>query len=213
MELQTFVLSPFQSNCYVLSSSLEQGASAVVIDPGDIDMSPVLNYIHKNGLRVEAVWATHAHVDHVMGVDVVRKEFGVPAYVHEADAVLWSEMAADAKRWLSVDVPTLAPPDAYLGEGDCLSCGDMSFIVWHTPGHSRGSICLIGDEIAFTGDTLFAQGVGRTDLPGGSWTHLNQSLHRLLELPGQIRIYPGHMGSSTMSVERQINPFLQDLDE
>lgn len=211
MEIASFVLSPFRSNCYVISESTENGARAVIVDPGDRDVNAVLDYVRKRDLHVEAVWATHAHVDHVMGVDAVRNAFQVPAYVHQADAVLWSQMSEDAKRWLGIEVPTLAEPDGYIDEGQTLTCGEVSFVVWHTPGHSRGSVCLISDTVAFTGDTLFAQGVGRTDLPGGSFSELSASLKRLLTLPDEIQIYPGHMGTSTIGLERQINPFLLEL--
>jgi hydroxyacylglutathione hydrolase len=213
MKIQSFVVSPLRSNCYVLAESDTAGAKAVIIDPGDRQLEPVLTYIKDHGLDLQAVWATHAHVDHVMGVDVIRQTFGVPAYVHSADSALWSNMHRDARDWIGANVAALAPPDAFIEEGQVLSCGDLSFTVQHTPGHSPGSVCLVGDSVVFTGDTLFANGVGRTDLPGGSFAELNQSLKRLLELPNELEIYPGHMGSSTIGLERRINPFLQNLED
>lgn len=211
MKLQSFVLSPFQSNCYVLSESDTKGAPTVVIDPGDLDVTRVMDYISQHQYQVEAVWLTHGHLDHVMGVDVIRQAYDVPAYVHAADLDVWERLADDAARWLGKQVPSLGPPDGYFEDGQTLACGNVSFTVWHTPGHSPGSICLIGDDVALTGDTLFAQGVGRTDLPGGSFTELTSSLKRLLTLEDSVRIYPGHMGTSTMGFERQVNPFLTDL--
>lgn len=213
MKIQSFVVSPLQSNCYVLAESETAGSKAVIIDPGDRLLDPVLQYVQEQRYDIQAVWATHAHVDHVMGVDVIRQAFKVPAYVHHADVDLWSTMHLDARRWLGSSVPALAPPDGTLTEGDVLECGDLRFTVWHTPGHSPGSVCLIGDSVVFTGDTLFASSVGRTDLPGGSSVELSQSLERLLQLQDDLQIYPGHMGSSTIGMERQVNPFLLDLRE
>ena len=212
MKLQTFVLSPFQSNCYVLSETDENGAPTVVIDPGDLDVKRVMDYVSEHQYQVQAVWLTHGHIDHVMGVDVIRKAYDIPAYVHAADMDLWQSLPNDAARWLGKQVPALNAPDGFLEEGDTLACGNLSFKVWHTPGHSRGSVCLIGEEVAITGDTLFAQGVGRTDLPGGSFTELSHSLKRLLTLADNVRIYPGHMGTSTIGFERQVNPFLTDIE-
>lgn len=212
LQIKTFVLSPLRSNCYILSEADEAGASAIIIDPGDTEVQPVIDYVESRGLQVKAVWATHAHFDHVMGVDIIRQKLSVPAYVHAADMPLWRETHQAAKQWLGKDISVLSDPDGTITDGDVLRCGDLSFQVWHTPGHSPGGVCLISETVAFTGDTLFARSVGRTDLPGGSFAVLSTSLKRLLELPDDITIYPGHMGTSTIGLERQMNPFLRDLD-
>lgn len=212
MLIKTFVLSPLRSNCYILADADSRGASAVIIDPGDTDVQPVIDYIGSHGLQVQAIWATHAHFDHVMGIDVLRRTFNIPAYVHAEDIPLWREMHQSVKQWLGRDVPPLSDPDGTFGEGDGLTCGDLSFHVLHTPGHSPGGVCLLSETVAFTGDTLFAQSVGRTDLPGGNFAVLSTSLKRLLELSDDVTIYPGHMGTSTIGVERKINPFLLDLE-
>ncbi|MCL6452563.1 MAG: MBL fold metallo-hydrolase [Alicyclobacillus sp.] len=211
MQVAAFTVSPLLSNCYVLSESLTPGSPTVVIDPGDPTLDPVLDYIERHQLRVTEVWATHAHLDHVLGVDVIRQRFGVPAAVHAADLPVWREVPADAARWLGMQVEPLAEPDRLLQEGDRLRVGDTVFTVWHTPGHSPGGVVLVGAELAFTGDTLFAGTIGRVDLPHADPAAMQRSLARLLALPDELTLYPGHMGRTTMGEERRANPFLQNL--
>lgn len=211
MKIQSFVVSPLASNCYVLSLDAEEGHHAVVIDPGYVELGDVLRYIDANQLEVVAVWNTHAHLDHVMGVDLVRRRYNVPAYVHKDDLPLWENVAAMAQSWLGQEVPSLRDPDGFWQEGDEVSLGDHSFNIWHTPGHSPGSVVLVGDECAFTGDTLFAGSIGRTDLPLSDPQAMQDSLIKLLALPDELELYPGHMNSTTMGRERHSNFFLRDL--
>ncbi|MCL6516524.1 MBL fold metallo-hydrolase [Alicyclobacillus sp.] len=210
MRIQGFVISPFGSNCYVLAESEEPGARAVIVDPGDTAVEPVLDYVAQHRLAVQAIWNTHAHVDHVMGVDVVRDRLGVPAWLHPDDLPVWNEMPTSARMWLNQTVPPLRAPDHLWADGDVVKLGSLSFTVWHTPGHSPGSVCLIGEDIAFTGDTLFAGTIGRTDLPLSDPEAMRRSLQRLQALPDALLIYPGHMGSSTIGRERQTNPFFRE---
>ncbi|SFU78427.1 MBL fold metallo-hydrolase [Alicyclobacillus macrosporangiidus] len=209
MLIRSFVISPFGSNCYVLAEADEPGARAVIIDPGDTAVTPVLAFVEQHRLAVEAIWNTHAHVDHVMGVDVVRDRLSVPAWLHRADVPVWEAMPESAQRWLNQTVPPLRAPDAFWEDGDVVTLGDLRFTVWHTPGHSPGSVCLIGEKVAFTGDTLFAGTIGRTDLPLSDPAAMERSLRRLQGLPDDLTIYPGHMGTSTIGRERQANPFFQ----
>lgn len=211
MKLSAFVISPIGSNCYVLAESEQPGAKAVVIDPGDTALQPVFNYINEHQFQVEAVWNTHGHFDHVMGVDLVRRKYNVPAYLHGLDVVVWDTMPEVTKQWLHRDVEPLSPPDQLWSGGDVATLGSLAFEIWHTPGHSPGSICLVGDEIAFTGDTLFAGSIGRTDFPLSSPEDMQSSLKRLLTLSDGLVVYPGHMRSSTIETERRTNPFLANL--
>lgn len=211
MKIKSFVLSPFQSNCYVVSVDPEEGREAVVIDPGDTDLEAVFQYIEDHQLEMKAIWNTHAHLDHVMGVDVFRDRFQVPAYVHAHDLVLWQSVAEMARNWLGKVALPLREPDGLWQDEDAVWLGRHRFRIWHTPGHSPGSICLVGDDVGFTGDTLFAGTIGRTDLPLSSPQAMDQSLHKLASLPDSLLIYPGHMQPSTIERERSTNPFFGGL--
>jgi hydroxyacylglutathione hydrolase len=208
MKLASFVISPIGSNCYVLSESELAGSRAVIVDPGDTALEPVFAYIEANRFQLEAIWNTHGHFDHVMGVDLVRARYGVPAYLHAADVPVWDTMADVTQRWLQKRVEPLAPPDHLWSDGDVVELGSAQFQIWHTPGHSPGSVCFVGDEFTFTGDTLFAGSIGRTDFPLSSPVDMEQSLQRLLTLPDSTVIYPGHGHKSTIGEERKVNPFL-----
>ncbi len=205
MNVKTFVLSPLQSNCYVVCD----GADCVVVDPGDVELEPVFEYIRENSLTVTAIWCTHAHFDHVLGVDLARQAFSVPALVHESDLPEWDDVPSRAKNWLSRDYPVLAPPDGTFKDNDTLFVGKRRFTVMHTPGHSPGSACFVGDTVAFTGDTLFAGTIGRTDLERSDPIAMQKSLQRLLALDDSLTLYPGHMQRTTMGDERAGNPFLK----
>jgi hydroxyacylglutathione hydrolase len=211
MRIDTFVVSPFGSNCYVLAAGDEPGAEAVIVDPGDLALDPVFAHIERHGLRVTAVWNTHAHIDHILGVDVVRRRYQVPAYMHADDLPLWNDLPRYAEMWLGQTVQALDAPEYLWKDGDEVAVGDVRFQIWHTPGHSPGSVCLIGREVALTGDTLFAGSIGRTDLPLSDPSAMEASLFRLLTLPDELRLLPGHMQATTMHVERRSNPFLQPL--
>ncbi|MCL6632831.1 MAG: MBL fold metallo-hydrolase [Alicyclobacillus herbarius] len=211
MRVDVFVVSPFGSNCYVLAADDRAGAEAVIIDPGDTALEPVFTHIDKRGWRVTAVWNTHAHIDHVLGVDAVRHRYGVPAFVHAADQPLWEAVPEYAQLWLGQSAAALAPPDGFFADGDTVSVGGRKFTVWHTPGHSPGSVCLVGNDFVLTGDTLFAGSIGRTDLPLSDADEMTNSLRRLLELDDSLVLYPGHMQATTMGKERKTNPFLRSL--
>lgn len=209
MDIHAWVLGPFQSNAYVAAASLEPGAQAVVIDPGDTHLEPLFEFVAQQSLQVTAVWATHGHLDHILGVDLVRQRYGVPAFVHEQDLPLWHGLPQYVEQWLGRTMAPLAPPDGVWQDGDDVWLGEDGFKVWHTPGHSPGSVCLIGETVAFTGDTLFASSIGRTDLPLSDSAAMQSSLRRLLQLPDELALYPGHMGLTTMGRERANNPFLR----
>lgn len=208
MQLASFVMGPIRSNCYVLAQDPGDGKDAVVIDPGDTELEPVFAYIDEHQLRVVAVWNTHAHFDHVMGVDLVRTRYNVPAYVNEADLPIWNGVAQATLEMFERQVPELGAPNGYLTDGQQLTLGAEKFVVWHTPGHSPGSICLIGETLAFTGDTLFAGTIGATHFFLGSPQAMETSLQRLQKLPDELAIYPGHGQPSTIGQERQSNPYL-----
>jgi len=208
LKIEAFVISPIGSNCYVLYD--DETREAVIVDPGDTALGPVFSFIEDEALTVQAIWATHGHFDHVMGVDVVREKYRVQAWVHEADAPLWAGVAEVTMKWLHRSVPSLAAPDLFWKDGDVVVLASHVFQVLHTPGHSPGSVCLVHQNIAITGDTLFAGSIGRTDLPLSDGQAMQLSLIRLLAtLADSVALYPGHAGDSTMGIERQSNPYLQ----
>ncbi len=212
MKIQSFVVSPVQSNCYVVSESDESGSKAVIIDPGDLNLQQVFDYIDSKGFQVIANWNTHAHFDHVMGVDIVRNRYHIASYVHEADLPIWNQLTQSVQAWMGKVVEPLNPPDGFFEDGDTISLGNEKFTVFHTPGHSPGCVCFVGTDVVFTGDTLFAGSIGRTDLPLSNGKAMLDSLKRLLDWPDHLVLYPGHMQSTTMERERRMNPFLQDID-
>lgn len=185
LNIQILPLGELATNCYLVS--LPGQNEVVVIDPGD-DKSALQTALQ--GKTVAGVLITHAHYDHILGLPVVKD---APIYVHEADApALTDEKLNYAK------APTDISATHLVHEGDVISLAGMDFTVLHTPGHSMGSVCYgCGDDL-FTGDTIFAHGYGRTDLYGGSWRDLVASMRRLLRLPGQTHIYPGHGGDTTL---------------
>jgi hydroxyacylglutathione hydrolase len=206
MLIQSFVLNPFGSNCYVIAS--EDTKTALIIDPNGIDMSPVFSFIEEQKLIVAAILLTHGHIDHVLGNDVTRAYYKKPIYLHEADWE-WLERAPQSANEYFGEFITCAPPDHLLEDGQILQFDDLEIRVLHTPGHSLGSVCFLINGNLISGDTLFAGSVGRTDLPGGSMDQLVNSIRtQLWCLPDETRVYPGHMEDTTIGDEKNFNPFV-----
>lgn len=209
LEIRRFVVSPIRANCYVLSESLDKGAKAVLVDPGDTELQAVFDYIDQHEFDVVANWNTHAHFDHVLGVDLIRDRYHCPSYLHPDDQVVWDETVQSAKQWIGRTVEPLAKPDMYYRDGDVVTLGDESFTIWHTPGHSPGGVCLVGSRFVLSGDTLFKGTVGRTDLVHASQEQMEQSLIRILAWPDELTVYPGHGDESTVAEEKATNRFLR----
>jgi glyoxylase-like metal-dependent hydrolase (beta-lactamase superfamily II) len=192
-------------NCYVLADSGTR--DAVLIDPGE-EAELFLRRLASEHLVLRAVWLTHAHLDHIVGVARVVSDTRVPVYLHPADRALY-DAAPEQGSWLGLRVPTLPAPDRPLSDGDHLSLGTLSFVVRAIPGHSPGSVAFIGHGVAFVGDALFAGSIGRTDLPGGNGPALLQGIRDvLLALPDETTVYSGHGPATTVGEERASNPFL-----
>ena len=195
----------FVENTYLVIDGA--AAECAVIDPGE-EAGRILHEIAGAGARPTAIWITHAHLDHVMGVARVRRETGAPVYLHPADRELYDQAV---QQGLAFGVPVDPPPapDGGLAAGDTVPVGQLRFTVRHAPGHSPGSVCLVGEGVAFTGDVLFAGSIGRTDLPGGDFDTLIRSIEReLLTLPDSTIVYSGHGPETTVGHERRSNPFL-----
>lgn len=208
MKVEMLVVGPVATNCYIVWC--EDSWEAMVIDPGD-EGGKILEAIRREEVEVKYVVNTHGHLDHIGANDVVRKACGAPLLIHrlDAEALENPELNLSAFFWREVKA---SPPDKVLEEGDHIRLGKLKFKVLHTPGHSPGSICLLGEEAIFTGDTLFAGSIGRTDMPGGSFQKIMYSLkHRLLPLPDSLKVYPGHGPETVLGYEKRVNPYLRGL--
>ncbi len=206
MILQVFTLGSLQANCYLVGCSEERVAA--VIDPGG-DPAPVLKAAGEEGLTITSIINTHGHLDHVAGNEALGDATGATLYIGRLDGPMLADGNLNLSRLVGI---SLAPqePDVLLDDGDEVVVGGLTFTVLHTPGHTPGGMCLYGHQVLFSGDTLFAGSIGRTDLPRGDYQQLITSIReKLLVLPGETRVYSGHGPSSTMEMERQGNPFLQ----
>ena len=206
---EIFPVGMLACNCSVLGD--ESTGDAIVIDPGD-EIDKVLEVLAKHQLRAKYIVATHAHIDHVGGIEKLKEATGAAVVMHERDLVLYKNLGVQAE-WLGVAAPGITEVDQLLKEGDSLRCGALNLEVLHTPGHSPGSLSLhLPGEASriFSGDTLFQGSIGRTDLWGGSLDQILRSIHdRLLIFPDETPVYPGHGQPTTIGEERESNPFLQ----
>jgi len=196
----------FAENCYLVID--EQAGECAVVDPGE-EAGLILHKVKETGTKPVAIWLTHAHIDHVLGVPRIAAETGAPVWLHPADRPLYDAVPEQAA-WFGLAPPGRLPaPDHELSHGMRLPVGTLSFEVRHTPGHSPGSVCLVAPGVALGGDVLFAGSIGRTDLPGGDFETLIASIEReLLPLPDDTILYSGHGPETTIGRERQTNPFL-----
>lgn len=205
MKLWHRALGEFMANCYIVAC--DETRQALVIDPGVPDPW-IQSCVTDNGLTVVGIVLTHGHLDHIGGVDWVKGWSGAPVSVHEADADYLTSPALNGSLYFGTRVQA-SPADRLLRDGDEVEAGNLRLRVIHTPGHSPGGVCLYRPGHLFAGDTLFAGSIGRTDLPGGDYHTLIQSIQgRLLTLPPETVVYPGHGPSTTIGDEKAYNPFL-----
>lgn len=196
-----------QCNCSIFGD--EQSREAIVIDPGD-NIEAIVAILNRHALKVKAIAITHAHIDHIGGAAKLKAATGAPVWMNAEDLWLYDRLDMQAG-WLGMQTPERTEIDYEAREGDSLKLGEADFHVLHTPGHTQGSISLWipGEKKVVAGDTLFRDSIGRTDLPGGDGRAILKSIHtKLMVLPGEAVVIPGHGPNTSIEREREKNPFL-----
>ena len=204
---EIFPVGPLQCNCSVIGDELSQ--QAIVIDPG-ADISRVLDVLQRHSLKVTQILITHGHIDHVGGAMKLKQATGAPILINQNDAPQLQMLDMQAT-WIGVAPPGQVTIDASLEDGDRISTTNLHATVMHTPGHTEGSTCIYfpAEKKLIAGDTLFAGSIGRTDLPGGDFEKIMDSLHnRVMALPEETVVIPGHGPATTIGEEKETNPFL-----
>jgi hydroxyacylglutathione hydrolase len=203
MLIETFTVGMLSTNCYLASS--KETREAIVIDPG-LDFSgedkPIFDYVTNGKLKIKFIVNTHGHDDHIKANRLFQEKFNVPICIHPLDA-----------HFIENSEKSASPANIMLEEGNLVKFGGETLKVMHTPGHTPGSICLVGERLVFTGDTLFAGSIGRTDFPGGSMNDMRLSLKKLTNLSDNLLVYPGHGETSMIREEKRRNPFLNNRSQ
>ena len=207
MQVLCLPVGMLQANCYIVYE--QEGGEAAVIDPG-AEEARILRQIEAHGLKVQHVLLTHAHFDHMLAAKEVMEATGADLLVPAGDEPALNNSRLNARFLMGSAEPYPLTASRLLEEGEEVTVGGLRLKTILTPGHTAGGCCYLCGEALFTGDTLFAGSIGRTDLPGGSFTQLKQSLDKLAALPGDYTVYPGHGEATTLERERRNNPFLGD---
>ncbi len=206
MKFSVVIVGPLETNCYLVYCP--ETRECIVIDPG-ADPEKIFAEIGAKKLRPVIMLNTHGHVDHIGANKEIKDKYNIPLLIHAADQVLLKE-SHRVELAFFLGAKESPPVDAFLEEGQEIKAGNFSLRVLHTPGHSLGSVVFLGDGVLFSGDTLFNGGVGRTDLPGGNWEYLENSIKtKILTLPDDILVLPGHGPQTTVGKEKDDNPFIQ----
>jgi len=203
-------VGPLQCNCSIIGDPATH--EAMIIDPGS-DADQILEKLVGHKLKAKLIVITHGHIDHVGGAMSLRKRTGACVLMNQSDEDLLRMLDVQAA-WLGLQSPGTVKIDSHIQDGSCLKIGNIEALAIHTPGHTEGSICLLfsAEKTLIAGDTLFAGGIGRTDLPGGSHEKILSSLQRcILPLPDDIVVIPGHGPSTTIGNEKKYNPFLSNF--
>ncbi|MGD8564779.1 MAG: MBL fold metallo-hydrolase [Candidatus Bathyarchaeota archaeon] len=208
MITKKFVVGRFFTNCYI--AACKKTKEAIIIDPGyedQVEAQEFFRYIESNSLRIKSIVDTHGHPDHACGNGIMKEKFQVPILIHEKDNTMLGSSSIVSRFFAFKAVSP--PADTLLYEGNTIRFGETSLKVLHTPGHSPGSTSLVGKNVVFTGDTLFAGSIGRTDFPNSSTSEMKASLQKLANLPDQMVVHPGHGPSTNIGQEKRSNPFMQ----
>lgn len=204
VSVAVLTVGAFQENCYVLTET--DAKRCVIVDPG-AEPDRIISAVERSAAVPEAIWLTHAHLDHIGAISGLRRRFAIPVYLHPLDAPLYAMGARQAALYgLPFEQPE--PADRALGDGDVMELGSLRFAVMHAPGHAPGHVVFHGHGVALVGDCLFAGSIGRTDLPLSNPRDLAASLDRIVSLPEETVVYPGHGPITTIGAEAATNPFL-----
>ena len=205
MKIDVRTVGAFEENCYLVVD--EPSGRAVLVDPGD-EGARLVEMVRASGATLDAIWLTHAHLDHIGAINVVRSTYDVPVCLHPLDLPFYDELSARAAQMYGLpwDQPDVVPIP--FAEGDVLSCGALAFTVMHVPGHAPGHVSFNGAGVALSGDLLFAGSIGRTDLPLADPYAMDGSLERFATLSAATHVYPGHGPATTIGRELETNPFL-----
>jgi len=208
MYFERLIVGPLSVNCYIIGD--DQTREAIIVDPGG-NARDILDTLRREQLQPIALINTHAHFDHLIALAELREKTGAPFWLHTDEAPVLASASLGA-RMFGFAMAQPKPAERLLHDGDPVRVGTLVLRVLHTPGHTPGGICLLGDGWLISGDTLFQAGIGRTDLPGGDYATLMASIRdKLLTLPDTTIVYPGHGEPTTIGEERQLNPFLRPL--
>ncbi len=210
LKVNIMPLGRMSVNCYIVYD--EDTHEGAVIDPGGEDSAKAIAARCESlGVNVRYILLTHAHFDHILSLEKLRKSLNVPVMIHEDDADSLTDPTLTYMAQFGGISEDISPAERKLTEGDKITLGANTLTVMHTPGHTMGSVCYKGDGLIFTGDTLFGGSIGRCDLYGGDEDAIEESLKRLVRLEGDYKIYPGHGGTTTMERQRQTNLYIRHL--
>ena len=206
MKIDQRTVGPFEENCYLVVD--ETSGRGVLIDPGD-EADWIVEMVEAAGATLDAVWLTHAHVDHIGAVAEVRRRYEVPVHLHPLDLPYYTQLSARAAAMYGLAFDQPDAPDHELADGQVLECGALRFTVMHVPGHAPGLVAFTGHGVSFGGDLLFAGSIGRTDLPLANPADMTASLVRYTAaLADETVVHPGHGPATTIGREKRTNPFL-----
>lgn len=209
LKIYAIATAPIEENCYLVQD--EETGQGLVIDPGN-EGEKILSVVRENDMKVGTILLTHGHWDHIGAVEEVRQALGAEVYIHSQDAAMLTDNRQNLFAYMSERYKLKAgAADRLLKEGDIITCGNFSFKVIHTPGHTPGGCCFYSEVagVLFSGDSLFAEEIGRCDFPGGSMISLLDSLkEKILSLPESTRVYPGHGPATSVGWEKTHNPYL-----
>lgn len=205
MRVEQIPVGAFEMNCYIIAP--KEGGKCLIIDPGD-EPDRIITYIDNQKLTPDRIVLTHCHIDHARRAAEIQQHFNIPLFAGEADVPLLESLNEQAALF-GMERTELPEIDGFLDDGETFNAAGFDCTVFHTPGHSPGSFCVHIDGSVFVGDVLFFDSIGRTDLYGGSYPQLMQSIkEKLLVLPNETVVYPGHGPATTIGREKQNNPFL-----